>query len=129
MELRMNKPFVTEDECVFEDQGGGVVRRILAYGDDLMQVEVRFEEGAVGAMHSHLHTQLTYVMEGKFEFTIGDEKKIVKNGDTLYKVPNIMHGYKQILPDHNGILLHNREQYLDLPLKWFQQQLPWKKVL
>ncbi|EJG0469284.1 TPA: cupin domain-containing protein, partial [Vibrio parahaemolyticus] len=51
-----------------------------------------FEEGAIGAMHSHPHEQLTYVLSGEFEFTIGDEKKIVKTGDTMYKEPNIEHG-------------------------------------
>ncbi|HCG8850324.1 TPA: cupin domain-containing protein, partial [Vibrio parahaemolyticus] len=50
------------------------------------------EEGAIGAMHSHPHEQLTYVLSGEFEFTIGDEKKIVKTGDTMYKEPNIEHG-------------------------------------
>ena len=57
-----------------------------------MQVQVFFEQGAIGAMHSHPHEQLTYVLEGEFEFTIGGETRIVKAGDTLYKQPNIMHG-------------------------------------
>ncbi|MBE4223451.1 cupin domain-containing protein, partial [Vibrio parahaemolyticus] len=59
---------------------------------NMMSVEVHFEEGAIGAMHSHPHEQLTYVLSGEFEFTIGDEKKIVKTGDTMYKEPNIEHG-------------------------------------
>ncbi|OQK48559.1 hypothetical protein XM76_c21156 [Vibrio vulnificus] len=53
---------------------------------------MHFETGAIGAMHSHPHEQLTYVLSGEFEFTIGDEKKIVKTGDTMYKEPNIEHG-------------------------------------
>lgn len=32
------------------------------------------------------------MLSGEFEFTIGDEKKIVKTGDTMYKEPNIEHG-------------------------------------
>ena len=92
MKQRRNNAFVPVAETVFEDQGGGVSRRILAYGDNLMQVEVHFEKGAIGAMHSHPHSQLTHVLEGKFEFTIGDEVRIVEKGDTLYKIPNIIHG-------------------------------------
>lgn len=57
-----------------------------------MQVKVEFEEGAIGKMHSHPHTQLTYVLSGEFEFTIGGETKIVREGDTLYKLPNVEHG-------------------------------------
>ncbi|STM95730.1 barrel cupin 2 domain-containing protein [Escherichia coli] len=43
-------------------------------------------------MHNHPHEQLTYVLSGEFEFTIGEEKQIVTAGDTLYKAPHVMHG-------------------------------------
>ena len=39
-----------------------------------------------------LMSSLTYVPCGEFEFTIGDETKIVKAGDTMYKEPSIEHG-------------------------------------
>ena len=84
--------FVRLDDCPFEDLGGGMRRRVLAHGGGLMQVEVQFEEGAVGALHSHPHEQLTYVLSGEFEFTIGGETRIVRAGDTLYKRPGIEHG-------------------------------------
>ena len=48
--------------------GPGVVRRVLAYSKDLMCVENTFEEGAVGSLHHHPHTQITYVVSGEFEF-------------------------------------------------------------
>ena len=114
MKDRKNAAFVSPDDCVFQDQGGGVKRKILAYGDNLMQVEVHFEKGAVGAMHTHPHTQLTHVMEGEFAFTIGNEKRIVKKGDTLYKQPNIAHGCVCL---KKGILLDTftpcREDFLN----------------
>lgn len=72
----------------------GVTRRILAYCDEIMAVENSFEQGAVGSMHCHPHTQITYIAEGEFEFTIGGETKIVKKGDTLLKQNSIMHGCK-----------------------------------
>ena len=90
--MNKNDKFVFGNDIPFEDLGGGVKRKILAYGDDMMQVEVHFEKGAVGAMHSHPHTQLTHVLCGKFEFTIDGETKIVSAGDTLFKLPNIVHG-------------------------------------
>ena len=55
--------------------GPGVVRRVLAYSKDLMCVENTFEEGAVGSLHHHPHTQITYVVSGEFEFNIDGEKK------------------------------------------------------
>ncbi len=72
--------------------GAGVVRRILSYTDELMVVENQFEKGAVGALHHHPHTQITYVVSGKFEFEINGEKKIVAAGDSMLKKDGIEHG-------------------------------------
>jgi len=84
--------FVRHDECPLEDLGGGVSRRVLAHQGALMQVEVHFEEGGVGPLHSHPHEQLTYVLAGEFEFTIGGETRTVVAGDTLYKASGVVHG-------------------------------------
>ncbi|HCM0848018.1 TPA: cupin domain-containing protein [Vibrio parahaemolyticus] len=84
--------FVFNQDIPMEDLGEGISRKVLAHSDNMMSVEVHFDEGAIGAMHSHPHEQLTYVLSGEFEFTIGDEKKNVKTGDTMYKEPNIEHG-------------------------------------
>jgi len=70
----------------------GVVRKVLAYCDVLMCVENSFETGAAGAIHSHPHTQITYVAEGRFSFTIGDEVREVSRGDTLCKQNGVKHG-------------------------------------
>ncbi len=75
-----------------QNMGGGVVRRVLAYSDDLMVVENTFEKGAVGALHSHPHTQITYVKSGSFAFTIDGEDHVVKEGDTLLKTNGVEHG-------------------------------------
>ena len=75
-----------------QDQGNGVVRRVLAYNKDLMCVENTFERGAVGALHHHPHTQITYVVSGKFEFEIDGVKKIVEAGDTMLKMNDVIHG-------------------------------------
>lgn len=84
--------FVYNKDIQLEDLGDGISRKVLAHSDNMMAVEVHFEKGAVGSMHNHPHEQLTYVLSGKFEFTIGDEKKIVEAGDTMCKEPNIEHG-------------------------------------
>lgn len=70
----------------------GVVRRVLAYTDGLMCVENQFEAGAVGALHSHPHTQITYVLSGVFSFTIAGETRTVRQGDTLLKEDGVEHG-------------------------------------
>ena len=57
--------------------GPGVKRRVLAYSKDAMCVENTFETGGVGAMHCHPHTQITYIVSGRYRFTIGDETREV----------------------------------------------------
>jgi len=84
--------FIFASETEWHDAGGGAVRQILGYNDNLMMVKVKFKKGDVGAMHSHPHSQVTYVASGKFEFTVGGVTKVVEAGDALYKQPNIEHG-------------------------------------
>lgn len=84
--------FIYNADVELEDLGEGVSRKIMAYSDQIMAVEVHFEKGAIGPMHNHPHEQLTYVLSGAFEFTIGESTQLVKAGDVLYKEPNIMHG-------------------------------------
>ncbi|MDD3367822.1 MAG: cupin domain-containing protein [Lachnospiraceae bacterium] len=90
------------EEIESENNAPGVNRKILAYADDVTCVENHFEKGAIGALHHHPHTQITYVVSGQFEFTVGDEKKIVNPGDCLLKKNSIEHGCVCLQP---GILL------------------------
>lgn len=80
------------DRAEAESGGKGVEKRVLAYSKDLMVVENSFRKGAVGKLHHHPHTQITYVKSGVFEFTIGDEKRVVREGDTLLKTDGVEHG-------------------------------------
>ncbi|TCV94366.1 cupin domain-containing protein [Biostraticola tofi] len=84
--------FIYYKDTIEQDLGEGVSRRILAHGGTMMAVKVTFATGAVGPLHHHQHEQLTYVLSGKFEFTIDGITQVVSEGDTLYKAPNIVHG-------------------------------------
>ena len=84
--------FTPYNDTKLQDLGGGLKRRILSHGEDMMAVEVIFDEGAVGAMHSHPHVQISYVLEGRFEAEIGGEKRIISTGDTYYTLPDVPHG-------------------------------------
>ncbi len=69
----------------------GVSRKVLAYSDELMMCEITFEKGAKGNAHSHKHLQVTYIAEGRFEFTVNDESRIVKQGDSVYMPSEVIH--------------------------------------
>ena len=79
-------------EALPQPAGAGVTRRVLAYTDGLMCVENTFETGAVGALHHHPHTQITYVVSGVFEFTVEGETRTVRAGDTILKEDGVEHG-------------------------------------
>ena len=84
--------WVPHGDAVPEGMAPGVTRRILAHTDGLMCVENQFEAGAVGTLHSHPHTQITYVLSGVFAFTIDGETRTVRQGDTLLKEDGVEHG-------------------------------------
>lgn len=84
--------WVSHESAEIQSGGEGVIRRVLAYSDVLMCVENTFRKGAVGALHSHPHTQITYVVSGVFSFTIDGETKTVKAGDTMLKQDGVIHG-------------------------------------
>ena len=67
--------------------GGGTERRILAYDDPLMAVEVSFEAGSEGAPHSHPHTQLSY-----FRYDVEGESVIQNPGDSIVVPGGLVHG-------------------------------------
>jgi len=88
----MKATVVHNADITRKDLGGGVSRKILAYSSEMMVVEVRFEEGGIGALHTHPHVQCTYVKSGCFRFTIEGEDVEVKEGDSISFPSNIRHG-------------------------------------
>jgi quercetin dioxygenase-like cupin family protein len=78
----------------WEDLGNGVSRQFVGYNSQVMMVIVKFEKDAIGALHQHFHSQITYVASGRFEVTVDGETKILKQGDGFFAQPNIFHGVK-----------------------------------
>lgn len=92
MEKTRSKTFVCENETKWETIGDGITRQILGYDGHIMMVKIKAEKaGPVGVEHAHYHPQVTYVSSGKFEFTIGNEKKVVTSGDGMYMEPDVRH--------------------------------------
>lgn len=87
-----HESWVFHEDTLPQQAAPGVTRRVLAYTDGLMCVENRFEKGAAGSVHSHPHTQITYVVSGAFAFTIGGRTQTVRAGDSLLKEEGVPHG-------------------------------------
>lgn len=61
-------------------------------GEHLMVTHLLFEEGAVGASHAHPHEQLTVVLAGTVEFTLGEEREVLTAGQAVAVPGNVRHG-------------------------------------
>jgi len=111
---RSSGKFCKAEQMEWEDLGGGVSRKIMGWDNQIMMVKVKFENGAEGRPHQHFQTQTTYCAKGKFEFTVGDEKQVVKYGDGVYVPPNVLHGAVCL---EEGVLIDGfspvREDFLD----------------
>jgi len=90
--IKPTKEFWIEEETPWEQVAEGLQRQITGHDGKIMLVKAKFEVGAVGNLHKHYHSQVTYVESGEFEMTIGDEIRIIKGGDSYYIPPHVMHG-------------------------------------
>ena len=75
-----------------ETVGEGLVRQIFGYNDAIMMARVEFDKDAVGTVHSHPHTQATYVESGEFDVYIDGEERRLGPGDSFFVGPGLDHG-------------------------------------
>ncbi len=82
--------------------GAGITRRMLSHGPDLMLCRVSFARGAAGELHSHPHSQITYVESGRFRFLIAGTSTDAAAGDSCYVGPDVPHTVECI---ETGVLI------------------------
>lgn len=90
--IRNSAKFLFGDTQKIEVVGEGVRRQVMGYNDEIMLVKVWFEEGSIGCVHSHRHSQVTHVVSGEFDVNIEGEIVRMKGGDSFYIPPNEHHG-------------------------------------
>jgi len=61
----------------------GFERKVLAYCDEAMVIASEFDKGATVADHVHAHTQITYIQEGRFSYSVEGVAKEVAKGDSV----------------------------------------------
>ena len=72
----------TGDARTFEPEAG-MKRQVLAHSNELMLVRHYFENGWVGARHSHPHHQLVYVVSGAIRVDVDGRVFDVRAGDSF----------------------------------------------
>ena len=79
--------FMYSPESEAETVGDGLRRKVLGHDEHLMLVKVWFDKGAVGEVHSHPHSQVSYVLEGMFEVFVAGKTQVLGPGG-CFKVPS-----------------------------------------
>lgn len=91
-----------DNEVEWETVGEGIKRKIMGYDDKILMAKIHFDAGAVGSLHNHVHSQVTYVDSGEFILTIGEVTKTIGAGDCFYVPSKAMHGVSCI---ETGVLV------------------------
>lgn len=82
--------FFTVSDLPATEMLPGITRRAV-YLDNVMLTFFDFEPGAVVPEHAHPHEQITYVLEGAMDFTLGSETCILRAGYGVCIPPNMPH--------------------------------------
>jgi quercetin dioxygenase-like cupin family protein len=72
---------------------GGITRRLVA-GDKTMIAQIVLRKGDVVPRHAHPNEQVTYILEGALEFTLGEDGAdtvVVRAGEVLVIPADLPH--------------------------------------
>jgi quercetin dioxygenase-like cupin family protein len=94
--------YTLPEDTIWTEVAPGSHRAVLSHRPELMLVAFRFEKGAVGALHCHPHTQVSYVAEGTFDVTVDGVTTRLGSGSSFIVAPNLVHGVVAITP---GLLI------------------------
>lgn len=92
--------FVSLTQLPAKEIFNGAIKGHYAHLAHMTIGEVRMKADVVLPMHSHPHEQITYVISGRFEFTIGDKTTIMEPGMTALIPGGTVHGGKTLTPCH-----------------------------
>lgn len=68
------------------------IERQMIVGKNIMICRLKFPPFTITTPHDHPHEQLTIVEKGRAKFIVGNDEKIVSEGDILHFPPNLWHG-------------------------------------
>ncbi|MEQ8207034.1 MAG: cupin domain-containing protein [Woeseia sp.] len=83
--------FLIGQEVTSETAGEGIVRRILGHDESLLMAKVSFTAGAAGNVHSHRHSQISYIESGEFAACIDGIERRLDSGGGYYVKPHVEH--------------------------------------
>lgn len=94
--------FFTASELPATEVMPGVLRRVV-YLEHAMVTFFEFAPGSVLPEHAHPHEQITYVVRGAMEFTLGNQTRILRAGDGVCVPSGVSH--KAVVLDEPTVVL------------------------
>lgn len=85
-------PFATLASLPAKEIFGGAVRGHYAHAERMTVGEVSLQPNTTIPLHQHPHEQVTYVIEGRFQFTVGTETTVLEPGMVALIPGGVMHG-------------------------------------
>ena len=70
----MKKAIKNSWESVIEEEVNSQMKRKIIHGEKLMIVKMRFKDGFIVPMHSHMNEQITQVSKGTIRFWLNNEE-------------------------------------------------------
>ena len=83
-------PFINENDLNQNEIAPGFVARFI-HTDGVTIAYVNIKSGSVLPEHSHVQDQITHVLEGQLELTIGGETQLVQTGNIAVIPSNVKH--------------------------------------
>ncbi|WMT85932.1 cupin domain-containing protein [Pelagibacterium sp. 26DY04] len=84
--------FLKGADAQWKGVGEGRRMQMLCYNDQLMMLRWEFARGAVGAPHTHPHTQTAYIESGVFDVTIDGVTERLGAGSSYVVDGGVLHG-------------------------------------
>lgn len=70
----------------------GLIRKVMAYNDKLFLAEHHMARGWTGAVHSHPHDQIVYIVRGLLRVSCGGKTFDARTGDSFVVRGGVEHG-------------------------------------
>lgn len=90
--------FKKQNNAGYEDVLDNIKRKTLVYGEKTLLTEFKLGKGAILPSHKHSHEQTGYLVSGRIDLNIGNEKYHVEPGDSWCINSNV---------DHSAVALEN----------------------
>lgn len=87
----MNAIFNKFEDIVTKEVAPGFFSKLIHTDTNTVNF-IEVKAGSAIALHSHVHEQLSFVIEGKFEMTVAGEAKVLEPGVFAIIPSGVMHG-------------------------------------